>query len=188
MKTGMLIWILAGALALPGALAGQEHRERHGQMEEGQGAMMMRMGQEHGMMGVGMMMQPGPDFLLEQKEALKLSDEQVQRLQQLESELSAFHQAHMSQVMPLRQRATEALHAERPDLDAYASALEGWAAEHVKMQVAMARYWQRALAVLSDEQRSNVHFGLHLMHQMRGEMGEGMMRGGTMGSHEDGGN
>jgi hypothetical protein len=184
----MLIWILAGAFALPGMLAGQEHHERHGQMmEQGEGAMMMRMGQEHGMMGAGMMMHRGPDFLLEQKEALKLSDEQVQRLQELDDELSALHQAHMSLVMPQRRRASEALHAERPDLDAYESALEAWAAEHVEMQVAMASYWQQALAVLSDQQRSNVHFGLHLLHQMRGEMVEGMMHGGEMESHEDGG-
>jgi hypothetical protein len=108
----MLSWILVGAFGLPTTLAGQEHHERHGQMmEQGQGAMMMGMGHEHGMMAVGMMMEPGPDFLLEQKEALKLSD----------------------------------------------------------------------------EQRSNVHFGLHLLHQMRSEMGEGMMHGGEMESHEEGG-
>ncbi|NIN71788.1 MAG: hypothetical protein GTO46_07610 [Gemmatimonadetes bacterium] len=186
MKTRTLIWIVAGALALPTTLAGQEHHERHGQMME-QGATMMHMGQEHGTMGVGMMMHPGPDFLLEQKQALKLSDEQVQRLQELKNELSTFHRAHMNRVMPLRQRATEALHAEQPDLDAYETALEAWAAEHVEMQVAMARYWQQSLAVLGDEQRSKVHFGLHLLHQMRGEMGEGMMHGREMESHEDGG-
>ncbi|UCC74554.1 MAG: Spy/CpxP family protein refolding chaperone [Gemmatimonadota bacterium] len=186
MRTRLLIWILAGALALPAALVGQEHRERHDRLAS-QSAMMMGTGQEHAMIGIGMMIQPGSDFLLEQKEALKLTDEQLQRLQELEDELSALHQAHMSQVMPQRQRATEALHAEQPDLDAYESALEAWAAEHVRMQVAMARYWQRALAVLNDEQRSNLHFGLHLMHQMRGQMGEGMKRGGMTESHEDGG-
>ncbi len=192
MKTALLnMWVI-GSLALPGLLGAQD-RQHHDRREETQAQGLMQMGHSQGMMGMSMMIQPGPDFLLKQKEALTLSDEQVQRLEELKEQHVEFHQAHMGQLTPLRQQAMGALHAEQPDLEAYEFALNAWANEHVKMQVEMARSSQKVLEVLTEEQRSNVRYGMHLMHQwmegmQQGQMTRcGMMQGGTMDTKQEGG-
>lgn len=171
MKTRDLALMITCLLALPGVSMAQEHAQHemhHGQMQQG---MMMQMPQmQHGMMGMNEMMLPGPTFLLEQKDALELSDEQVQRLESLKSELSELHQAHMSRAMAHRERAMEALRADQPDLAAYEAALEALADEHVTMQVEAARASQNAMTVLAEAQRSNVRFGMHLMHGMHQRM------------------
>jgi hypothetical protein len=189
---------IACTLALPGVLRAQEHQQHHGRNQQGQEEQGMMMGMEHGMMGIMGTMLPGPDFLLEQKDALDLSDEQVQHLNELKSQLSELRQAHMSRVKPLHEQAMDALHGDQPDLAAYKSALEAWADEHVTMQVEIARISQKGLAVLTDTQRSNVRFGMRLMHgmhermmrqgQMMRRMMESMMGGETMGSSQSPGN
>lgn len=187
MRTGIPILAVAGILALPALLSAQQAQPRHGQMMAPQGTMMNR-AEDYPMMGMGfaLWMQPGPGFLLAQKDAFNLSDEQVQHLEQLRTELSAVREAHVDRLMSLRQQVGEALIGEGPDLDQYESALQSLANEYVAVQVEMARYSQKALAVLNDTQRSYVSFGMQMMHGM-GEntwsycqmmMEGGMMEGG----------
>jgi hypothetical protein len=133
-------------------------------------------------MGFGLWAQPGPEFLLGQKDALNLSDQQVERLEQLRNELSEARANHIDRVRVLRQRVEEALSGEQPDLDLYQSALQSLADEYVAMQVETARDSQKALAVLNDTQRSYVRFAVQAMHQMGDDMwlyGQ-MMQGGMM--------
>jgi hypothetical protein len=189
MKTRDFALAIACALAVSGVLQAQEHQQHHGQDQQGQEQQRMMMGVEHGMMGMMGTRLPGPGFLLEQKTALDLNDEQVQRLDELKSQLSDSRQEHLSRVKPLHEQAMDALHGERPDLAAYESALEAWAVEHVGMQVEMARISQKALAVLNVTQRSNVRFGMHLMHGMHERMmHQDQMMERMMGSSQARGN
>ncbi len=71
----------------------------------------------------------------------------------------------------------QALKGDEPDFSAYETALKELAGHHVNMQVGMARASQRALEVLSPEQRSNVRYGMRLMREMRST---GMMQGTEM--------
>ncbi len=194
MNGRLLALAIACVFVLPGSSSAQGHTHQ-GEMQQDrmqQGHMQHGMMMGQGMMGMMGMMLPGPSFLLEQKDPLELGDEQVQRLEELKSQLSEAHQAHMSRMGPLHEQARDALHGEQPDLGAYESALKALADEHVQMQVEMARASQEAMAVLTETQRSNVHFGLRLMHgmrermmhqgQMMQQMMERMMQGGMMQS------
>jgi hypothetical protein len=183
MKTRILTLAVTGILALPALLSAQQAQPRHDRMITRQDAM-MNGADGYPMMGMGfaLWMQPGPEFLLGQKDALNLSDEQVQRLEQLRNELSEARANHIDRVRSLRQRVGEALSGEHPDLDQYQSALQSLADEYVAMQVEIARSSQNALAVLNDTQRSYVRFAVQMMHQMGDDMwlyGQ-MMQGGMM--------
>jgi hypothetical protein len=184
MKTRIFALAIAGMLALPALLSAQG-AQQHGHMGQGMAPQgrMMNEGWEGPMMGMGMAMwlQPGPAFLLGQKDALKLGDDQVQQLEQLKTELSNARETHVDKVTSLRQQVREALSGEQPDLDKYQSALQSLANEYVAMQLERARYSQKALAVLNDTQRSYVRFGMQMMHQMGENMwqyGQMMMQGG----------
>ncbi len=141
----------------------------------------MQMGGGQGMMGMmgqmGMMAGPGPAFILKQKEALNLSESQVQRLEALQKEQAQAREAHMKEVAPLHKQAVESLQGDKPDLARYESALKKLAEHHVKMQVEAAQLSQTTLEALTPEQRSNVRYGMRLMQEM---MGGGMMQGGMM--------
>jgi len=204
MKTRTLTLAVAGLLVLPALLSAQEAQQHHGHMQQAMSpqGMMMGANEGHSMMGIGAAkwMQPGPAFLLGQKGTLNLSEEQVQRLQQLNTELSKTRETHTDKVTSLRQGVAEALTGEQPDLDRYQSALQSLANEYVAMQVEMARYSQKALSVLNDTQRSYVSFGMQMMHQMGEDMWPynqmmmhgvlmqgGMTEGGMTHSHEKGG-
>ncbi len=187
MRSNMLALLMAGGLALPGVLPAQSHQQHHPQGQEkpqqammlrGQGMMGMR-GQGHGMMGMGMMTSPGPSMILKQKEALKLNESQVERLEALQKQLAEARETHMEEIAPLRGQAMEAVKGEKPDLSRYESTLKKLAEHHVRMQLDMARLNQEALNVLTQEQRSNVGYGMHRMGEM---MGGGMMQGGMMGA------
>ncbi|NIW35616.1 MAG: hypothetical protein GWN32_03470, partial [Gemmatimonadetes bacterium] len=180
MKPNVIALLLAGALALPGTLRAQ-HAQHHpqGQDQPQQGMM----GQ--GMMGqgmMGMMSVPGPGMILMQKDALGLSESQVERLEALREEVNQARQSLMSEMMPLRQQAMEALKGNEPNLSAYESALKEIADRHVNAQVEAARVSQQALAVLTTEQRSSVRYTARLLQDMmgRGMMGA-MMQGGMSG-------
>ena len=182
-------------LALPGVSAAQQGQQYGGHMHQGQmqqGRMMNRAGQPM-MIGMGMMgiwLQPGPQFLLDQTNALELTGDQVQQLEKLQSDLSAARESHADRVTALRKSVNDALNGNKPDLDEYQSALESLANEYISMQVERARTSQQALAVLNDTQRSYVNFGMQMMRQMGdymwqrglmmpGEMYGGWMRGGS---------
>jgi Spy/CpxP family protein refolding chaperone len=138
------------------------------------------MGGKHagGMMGMMSSFGPSPSLILKQKEALKLTDSQVTQLEAIKEDIGKARAAHMERAQPLKKQLTEVMKGESPDLSKYESALKKMAEEQVKMQVAMARFSQKALNVLNAEQRSNVRYGMHLM---RGMMGGGMMKSGGQG-------
>ena len=166
----------------------QEHRQHHPERQgENEQEMMMKTGQEHEMQGMGMMSMmagPSPSMLLQQKEALQLSDSQIASLEALKKELADVHEAHMKAAMPSHTEAMEALKGDTRDLARYEAALKKLADPHIQMQVAMARFSQKAIDVLTAEQRANVRYGMRLMH---GSMGDSGMMGGQgcpmMGGH-----
>lgn len=187
MKTRSLTLVVAGMLILPALTSAQEVQQHQGRMQamSPQG-MMMGPTEANPMMGMGLTMwpQPGPGFLLGQKNALELSDGQVHNLQQLNNELSEARETHVDKLTSLRQGLSEALSGGQTDLEQYQSALQSLANEYVAMQVEMARYSQKALAVLNDNQRSYVSFGMQMMHQMGENIWscrQMMMQGGMMG-------
>lgn len=185
MKRRWLAFVAVALLTVPAAALAQGHAQhdpQQGQQEQPRPGM-MPMGQGPGMMGgmgtMEMMMGlPGPGLILRQKEALNLSDSQVQELEALQKQASDAHQAHMREMEPIHRDVTQALEADKPDLARYESGLKRLADHHVKVHVEMARLGQLALDVLTPEQRSNVRYGMRVM---RGMMGGGMMRmGGAM--------
>lgn len=181
MTKSVLALAVAVALALPGTLRGQGQQQHHrqGQEHQPQRGMMMggQRGMGHGMMGM-MMAGPGPAFILRQKDALNLSDQQVQRLEALNQQLTEGRQAHMREVAPIHEQLSAALEGDRPDVAKYEAALKKLAEHHVGMQVQAARFSVQALDVLTPEQRANVRYGMRLMREM---MGGGMMGGGMGG-------
>ncbi len=102
-KSSVFALLLAGGLMLPGTLRAQ-HAQHHPQGQDqpqqgmmGQGMMGQgMMGQGHGMMGMGMMSAPGPRMILMQKDALGLSESQVERLEALREEVNQARQSLMS--------------------------------------------------------------------------------------------
>jgi Spy/CpxP family protein refolding chaperone len=173
-----LALLLVSLLAIPGAALAQGHHGKGGQqmMDMGQGQGMMGAGMTHGGM-MGMMSGPTPSQVLRQKEALNLTAPQVERLETIQKEMAEAREAHMTEVMPLREQITKTLEGDKPDLARYEAALEKLADGHVKMHVDMVRFSQQALEVLNAEQRSNMRYGMHLM---RGMMGAGATHGGMM--------
>jgi uncharacterized membrane protein len=181
-KANGLALVLMGVLVLPGSLLDQ-HEQHHAQQqqEKPQQGMMGQgmMGQGHGMAGIGMMSGPGPEAILAQKDALGLSDAQVERLKVLVNEAGEAREKHLQEVWPLHRQAQAALAGDTPDLAAYESAVRTAAEHEVALRVLVARQFQQALDVLSPEQRSNVRYGIRLMHgMMGGGMMGGMMHGG----------
>lgn len=194
---GTFALLVAAVLVLPTAVAaqqGQEHRHgRESQQTEDRPmpGMMMRM-QGHGeMMGMGMMgmmATPTPTMLLHQREALALSEEQVERLEALHEGMAGTRGEHMESMRAAHERLAE--QARDPDLDlaAYESTLRSLADAHVGMHVEMARVGQQARDVLTAEQQEKLRTGMQFMRGMQGMRGE-MMRGmrGQMRPMEPGG-
>lgn len=197
MRTRNIVALLAAAaLALPaGAFAQGGHQ--HGQQEsrpgqEGAGPMGMGMMGMHGEAAMMGMAGPSPALILAQREALDLTDDQVASLEALQERAAEAWKADMEAMHALHE--TLAAELEKPELDlaAYESALEQMADRHVAMAVAMAGTGQEALAILTDQQRSELRVGMRFMRGMmrmrgggpmgsEGEMGGGMMAGGMMG-------
>ncbi len=121
-------------------------------------------------------------MILGQKEALGLSDEQVGKLEGIEGERGEAHEAHKAQMGPLHQQLMEAQREEAPDLERIEGVLGRVAEAHVQGQLQKLRFGQRAMEVLTPEQRANVRYGMRLMKK---KMRSGM--GSMMGSREPGG-
>ncbi len=191
--------LLLGALVVPGTVFAQaDHQAHHAQAQDtvqragmmGQGMMspgmmMGMMAQRHPMMGMmgmmGMIGVPDPAMILKQKDALKLNDSQVQRLEALQQEAADAHRSHMEEVEPLRNRLLGAAQSDELDLSEYESALKSLADQHVRMQVEMAGLAREAVDVLTPDQRSNLRYGIRLMRgMMSGEMMQGMMQNTPM--------
>ena len=164
MMTKTAALLVAGVLAFPGLTLAQGDHPQGQDEQAGQGMM-------------GMMPCPSASMILKQKEALDLTESQVEGLEAIQKEASEAREAHMGQVRPLHMQVMQALKGDEPDFSAYEAALKELVDHHVNMQVGMARASQRALEVLSAEQRSNVRYGMRLMREMRGRE---MMQGNEM--------
>lgn len=192
--------ILAGVVALTvlgGAVALQQQGPWHQQMPGMIGPSMgtaegMMMGgmMGRGMMGSGMMQMmgqgmgmmatggPGAAAMLDMRDALDLSDEQVSRLETIRAELAATVQPLMTAMMSSHAAAAEALTGDEPDFDAYQRGLQAAANIMVSAHVAMARSQAEARDVLTSEQLeslrdrgSNMMQNLMQMHGWPGMMG-----------------
>ena len=188
MTTGRVLTLVAALLiAAPGLVAQEEpeterpHREHRGMMQgmqEMHGMQRMHGQRMHGMhqrgmRGGGMMPMPagapGPMLLLRAREALDLTDQQVERIESLHADLREAHGAHMEQARAAQARAREALRGDTPDLDAAEAALEEAAAHRIQAHMTMARGHLRARDVLTEEQRTRLSQALEMMRSLRPE-------------------
>lgn len=186
-STGSMTTALVIALLLPASLAAQGQQAHHpdsdptrapgqmGMMSDGMGMQTMGM---HGMDMMHSHMQHGPAMLLRQRDALDLSNEQIERLEELEGRVDDLHSSHMSELAPVREQL-KALHgSEEFDKDRYEELLQRQANLRVEMMLDMADVRQASFAVLTDEQKSNVRYGMRMMRSMQGDAemsGRGMM-------------
>lgn len=181
----------AALLALPAtSLAQGMGMSGHHQTATGQQS---SMGPGYGMMGggmmggTGMMMGPTPGFILAQRDALGLTDQQTARLDSLQAQMRERWQAHYATMQGIHQQMADLQQAEKPDLGRYQKFMQQMASSSVDMHVQLARQGQEAFQVLTPEQRSKVRYGMQLMGRS-GVMGGtptagmmGMMGGGVMG-------
>lgn len=138
--------------------------------------MKQQMGQMQGMHQMQRHMDPmaqvaayAPPHLLERKEALELSDEQVSRLEALAAEFKAGHHQAMADAAEHHKQAMEIWMADAPDIDqlrAHAeAAMQAQQTAHMVLIVAAAQ----GKALLNAEQRGYVAGWLearqHMMHQ-----------------------
>lgn len=209
MRTWRILTIAAALLVLAPGLGAQEQADTlrprgemqmrgmrggmHGPMGEMmrgrmQSGMMQRGMMQRGMMGRGMAGRmgmragvAGPGLLLRARDALDLTDDQVQRLESLQTELRETGRAHMEQAREAQQRAREALSAETPDLAAGEAALQEAANHRIQAQMTMARGHLQARDVLTEEQRTRLEDTRELLRDLRpARPGRpGRMRGGA---------
>lgn len=205
MRTWRMLTIAGALLVLAPGLGAQEQadtlrprgemqmRGMRGQMRGPAQGMMQRGTMQRGMMQRGMMARgmmgrmgmrdgaAGPGLLLRARDALELTDQQVQRLESLQTELHEAGQARMEQARDAQRRAREAFSAETPDLAAAERALQEAADHRIQAQMTMARGHQQARDVLTDEQRTRLEETRALIRDLRpARPGRpGRMRGGA---------
>lgn len=176
------IAITVAVLASSATQADAQRRGMAAQQADSASNMGMMQGMMGGMMGSGMMQMmgqgmglmptggPGAAMILEMRDALELSQEQVGQLEEIRDR----HQTAQSQMsdgpMGAHSRAQEAITGDNPDFQAYESALRDMADSMVQMHVGMARSALEAREVLTAEQQ-----------EMLTQIGQGMMRGMRMG-------
>lgn len=163
---GMGPWMGMAQGMMMGGMMGQ------GMMGSG---MMGMMGQGMGMMATG---GPGAAAMLDMRDALDLTDEQVSRLETIRDGLAATVQPLMTAMMSSHTAAAEALRGDTPDFDAYQQGLQAAANIMVQTHVATARSQVEAREVLTPEQLGllrdhgpNMMQGLMQMHGWPGMMG-----------------
>jgi len=146
----------------------------HGMMGQG---MMQMMGQGMGMMASG---GPGPAALLHMRDALDLSEEQVQTLESMRDDLRSQMQGRMAAMMSAHQAISAAVQPEAPDWNAYEESLRAAADIMVQTHLVMARAAKDARDVLTAEQREELETrGMEtmqgMMHRMWRNRPGGMM-------------
>jgi hypothetical protein len=142
------------------------------QDERGQHRMTDRDAMQHCM---AMMGGPQADMILQHRDALGLSAEQVRRLEAVQAETAKGAAQHMQPVMEAHMAAAELLRSDTPDFKAYEERLSEGADHMVRAHVNMARAAVQARQVLTSDQRSRLET---LMPT--GSMG--MMQGGEQGA------
>lgn len=175
--------VAAIAMLTPASLAAQNHQM--GQMGMAQGGMTMH-STDMPMMHAAAMT-PAPRMLLEQREPLGLSDQQVDRLEELQDRLDAAVTKHREAMRPLHEQLAGMREAEKLDMGRYEKLLRQAADHRVALQVERTRLGQEALQVLTNEQRSNVRFGMRMRRMMQpgGGMPSVMMGGAMTGATMD---
>jgi hypothetical protein len=195
--------VVASALLVPAGLTAQQGHEAH-HPQEGS-ADTPRAGTAPGMrsgscpmMGGGMMkgggmmssgmgmaaMQSGPRMLLRQQEALKLTGDQVGQLEQLQARAEELRSSHRSQMASVQEQLQALRKADELDLERYESLLRKRADLGVERQVQRAEFHRDALAVLDEEQRSELGGAKGMMGAHGGMSGDGSgMRGMMKNMH-----
>ncbi len=177
-------WILAlmAILGASPALA-QQHPGMPG-MAQPKGAQRAPRQAMGGMMGgmqgcMDMMGGPSPAMILQHRQALGLSAQQVERLRALQVRDSTAMMPHMRAAMAAHQAAAELLRADHPDFAAYEARLHEAANHAIAGHVAMARASVEAREVLTVDQRTRLQAAMKTGG--RGMMGPGMAgMGGRM--------
>jgi len=171
--------ILAVAALLGSApAAAQEEQGQHQMPMQGQAMQ----GMQHCM---AMMGGPPPQMLLQHREALDLSADQVTRLEALQARARETARPHMQPAMQAHMAAAELLKGDAPDFQGYEARIREAADHMVRAHVAMARIAVDARGVLTTEQRGKLdELGRGMMgdgeHAMMGG-GHGQMEHGAMG-------
>ena len=171
MESKAMTILVTGALLLAAPLLAQNPQQQP----------MMQM--DGGMMEM-MAMPASPQMILRMREALDLTDQQVQRIEAIQGEMQQGHQPHMHAAMQAMQEAQRLLEADSPDWTRYEAQLREATNHHVQAHVAMARASVDARNVLTAEQRERLGTGMTMMREMMQggmpgmmeRMGSGMMR------------
>lgn len=125
------------------------------------------------MMGKSGMMGAGPSMLLAQRDVLELTDDQAQRLEQLQAEKQAMMKEMHEGMTAVRSEMRDAMGAGSPDLEAYRSALETMADQMVSHHMQRAQFQQQVLDVLTTVQRDRLQTGMRMMRHMMSDPGTG---------------
>ena len=173
---------VAMALAIPTGLTAQGHPmgQDHpmGQMSTPMHGMMQSTDMPMMQMMHSTAMTPAPRMLLAQREPLKLSDQQVDRLEKLQEQLDTAVAKHHEEMGPLHEQLAGLRTSEEVDVERYEDLLRQAADRHVALHVERARIGEAALQLLDEEQRSNVRYGMRMQRMKQPEAG--MMSGGRM--------
>lgn len=97
-----------------------------------------------------------PAALLASRETLKLTDDQVERLQKLQNEGTEDRQKAMGEIREEMQKAHEALQKEKPDLGAYGDAMKEASEHQIDQLVASLKAAMEARETLTDQQRAQL--------------------------------
>ncbi len=193
--------------ALPVAAQAQHAHRAHGMQPGGPGgrAMMQAGGgmMGGGMMGGGMMSMmgqgmgagmgighgvPGPAALLEMRDALELTPEQVTRLEAIRKTTDGAVRKMRQQAQEAATRASKLRAATSPDPDAYAAAIREAGAPLVEAHALTARTALQARQLLTAEQQKTLaagtQAGVAMCRAMMGGMGGGMTGGGAAAMHQ----
>ncbi|MFV1986892.1 MAG: Spy/CpxP family protein refolding chaperone, partial [Gemmatimonadota bacterium] len=143
---------------------------------EGGGSMMGGEGRGSMMGGEGMVAIMGTKLstILRQKDALGLTETQIQDVEAVQQRLGQRHETHKEDMKAMAARRAEILGEDQPDLEDLESILSKEADERVEMHMYMARSGREALQLLSEEQRSNLQYARRLSHN--GMKGSGSTR------------
>jgi Spy/CpxP family protein refolding chaperone len=166
----VLIIAMAASMVSAPAMA-QQHGHHHGGERQGHGMGMMAEHCKEMMGGLP------PAMVLQHREQLGLTPDQVRRIEAIQARTGG---GHMQAVMAAHREAAEILQADRPDFSAYEAKLREATGHMVQAHVEMARATVETRTILTAEQRARLERMDH-----RGMMG-GMMGHGRHGEGHEG--
>jgi len=141
-----------------------------GMMGEGMMSGMMGEGMMPGMMGEGMMSgmmdMDCPCLPLRLRGSLGLSEDQVQRIEDIEERSGKEQAEHTGLATEAQRAAMAALHAQNPNLQEYEARLREAASHGVEAQLALARGSIRAREILTAAQREQLRSAVEAMREL----------------------